>query len=315
MGDIVAGFFILSENLLLVGDLVEVSGVRGKVEEVGVRITKIRDDSGVLHSIPNGEVRKISSHSKDHVNATVDVFVPYEEDPRRVRALLTSLAEEVLEAETGKRAGVEVKVQEPSEGSVMFRANMRVPPGKDEDLGDALRARLLESLRDAGVGAPRARRAIMIDDGGLRIAAPAQADVEEEENSKPANPFQPPDADGAIAAERRGLGAGCAQFRRSRGRAVPEEPLETVPLVDLDASRRVSRRVDHHGSSQVLHANAAIAAERPDERPIEPGPRREDHRLARAVAVLRREQHGWAEQAGALEPQRLHPIFQRAFQP
>src|SRR6185369_3247090 len=88
VGDIVAGFFILFENLLLVGDLVEVSSVKGKVEEIGVRITKIRDDAGVLHAIPNGEVRKVANHSKAYVNAVIDVHIPYEEDVGRVRSLL-----------------------------------------------------------------------------------------------------------------------------------------------------------------------------------------------------------------------------------
>jgi small conductance mechanosensitive channel len=196
VGDIVAGFFILFENLLLVGDLVEVSGVRGKVEEIGVRITKIRDDAGVLHAIPNGEVRKVSSHSKAYVNAVVDLYVPYEEDPRRVRATLTEVAEEVLQAETGAREGVEVKVQELSEGSVLFRVSAKVSPGKDEDIGDVLRARLLEALRDAGIGAPRPRRAVLVDDGGLRIAPPIEAGSGQgDEPTKPPEPFKPPDAD------------------------------------------------------------------------------------------------------------------------
>jgi moderate conductance mechanosensitive channel len=193
VGDIVAGFFILFENLLLVGDLVEVSGVRGKVEEIGVRITKIRDGAGVLHAIPNGEVRKVSSHSKAYVNAMVDVHVPYDEDLRRVRPLLTSIAERALEAETGKRGTVEVTVQELAEGSVLFRVIARVPPGKDDDIGDELRARILEELRDAGIGAPRARRAILIDGAELRVAAPSER-REVEESKGPPKPFQPPGA-------------------------------------------------------------------------------------------------------------------------
>ncbi len=193
VGDIVAGFFILFENLLLVGDLVEVSSVRGKVEEIGVRITKIRDDAGVLHTIPNGEVRKVANHSKAYVNAVVDVFVPYEEDVRRVRALLLAITEKALEALTGARGPVEVKVQELSEGAVMLRVIARVPPGEDEDVGDELRAQILDELRDAKIGAPRMRRAVLID-GGIRIAAPAEKKHGEEEESGPPKPFAPPEA-------------------------------------------------------------------------------------------------------------------------
>lgn len=190
VGDIVAGFFILFEDLLLVGDLVEVAGVKGKVEEIGVRITKIRDDSGVLHAIPNGEVRKVANHSKAFVNAVIDVHIPYEEDPRKVRALLTEIGEKALEEEIGKRGPLEVKVQELSEGSILLRVIARVPPGKDEDVGDVLRAKIVDELRSAKVGAPRARRAVLLD-STLRVGAPIEAEKKEEEDSRPPNPFEP----------------------------------------------------------------------------------------------------------------------------
>lgn len=197
VGDIVAGFFILFENLLLVGDLVEISSVRGKVEQIGVRVTKIRDDAGVLHAIPNGEVRKVANHSKAYVNAVVDVFVPYEEDVRRIRTLLLSITQKALESLTGKPGEVEVKVQELSEGSVMLRVIARVPPGQDEDMGDELRAQILDELREAKIGAPRMRRAFLID-GGIGISAGGEKDKKEddkkEEDEGPPKPFEPPEA-------------------------------------------------------------------------------------------------------------------------
>jgi len=195
VGDIVAGFFILFENLLLVGDLVEVSKVRGKVEEIGVRITKIRDDSGVLHSIPNGEVRKVSSHSKGFVNAVVDVYVPYEEDLRRVRTLLEDVAKRGLQEHTGSPGHVEIKVQELTEGSILLRVLARVPPGQDEDIADVLRALMVDALRSAKIGAPRPRKAVMID-SGIRVGSMAEGGEEEEETKAPGGPFQGPQTSG-----------------------------------------------------------------------------------------------------------------------
>ncbi|HSN98513.1 MAG TPA: mechanosensitive ion channel family protein, partial [Candidatus Nanopelagicales bacterium] len=171
VGDIVAGFFILFEDLILVGDLVEVGGVMGVVEEIGVRITKIRDESGVLHAIPNGEVRKVANHSKVFVNAVVDAYVPYEEDLQAVSDLLSSVARKAIEEATGKPGDVEVNVEELTEGSVLLRVVARVPPGKDKDLGDLMRARIAEELRRAGIGAPRPRRAVLID-SALRLNTP-----------------------------------------------------------------------------------------------------------------------------------------------
>jgi len=169
--------------------------VKGVVEEIGVRITRIRDDSGVLHAIPNGQVRKVANHSRQHVNAVVDVHVPYDEDMRRVRGLLLELAEKVLEEEKIKRGPIEVKVQELTEGTVLLRLIVRVPPGKDEDMGDLLRARAVEELRTAKVGAPRPRRAVIID-SALRVGeAPKPVEGEEEEDDEP-EPFKPEEGGG-----------------------------------------------------------------------------------------------------------------------
>ncbi|WP_438042364.1 mechanosensitive ion channel family protein [Sorangium sp. So ce128] len=191
VGDIVAGFFILFENLLLVGDLVEIGGIQGRVEEIGVRITKIRDEIGVLHSIPNGEVRKVANHSRSYVNAVVDVHVPYEEDVQRVRELLARVAEKEVELQTGAPGQVDVGVEELNEGSIVLRISARVPPGKNKEVNDALRGRVVEELCKAQVSAPRPRRAVLID-SQLSVKNPPRREIEE---SAPVMPFSPTNDD------------------------------------------------------------------------------------------------------------------------
>ncbi|WP_437613626.1 mechanosensitive ion channel family protein [Sorangium sp. So ce834] len=187
VGDIVAGFFILFENLLLVGDLVEIGGIQGRVEEIGVRITKIRDELGVLHSIPNGEVRKVANHSRSYVNAVVDVHVPYEEDVQRVRELLARVAEKEVELQTGAPGQVDVGVEELNEGSIVLRISARVPPGKNKEVNDALRGRVVEELCKAQVSAPRPRRAVLID-STLSVKNPPKREIEESERVMPLSP-------------------------------------------------------------------------------------------------------------------------------
>jgi small conductance mechanosensitive channel len=158
VGDIVAGFFILFENLFLVGDLIEADGVKGQVEGIGLRITKIRDDFGVLHSIPNGDMRKVANHSRGYVNATVDVSIPHEADLQQVIDLLSSASQGFWDS--GILAEAEVKLQEVQETGVVLRAMVRVRPGMDDDISDRLRKRLLDALRTAGVGVPRAQHMV-----------------------------------------------------------------------------------------------------------------------------------------------------------
>jgi small conductance mechanosensitive channel len=176
VGDITAGFFILFENLFLVGDLIEAGGEKGRVEAIGLRVTKIRDDFGVLHSIPNGEMRKVANHSREYVNATVDISVPHEEDLQRVADLLLSASQGVRDV--GILSEAEVKVQEVRESGVVLRTMVRVRPGMDDEIGDRLRKQLLEALRTAGVGAPRSQRVVWMrerKDGAPILPAPRPA--------------------------------------------------------------------------------------------------------------------------------------------
>jgi len=74
--DLVSGFFILFENQYLVGDVVQIGDANGRVEAVSIRTTQVRDESGKLHIIPNGQVKAVVNFSKGYVNAVVDLKVP-----------------------------------------------------------------------------------------------------------------------------------------------------------------------------------------------------------------------------------------------
>lgn len=74
--DLVSGFFILFENQYLVGDFVQIGYAVGKVEAINIRCTQIRDESGKLVYIPNGQIKTVVNFSKGYVNAIVDIKAP-----------------------------------------------------------------------------------------------------------------------------------------------------------------------------------------------------------------------------------------------
>ncbi|MBI2808391.1 MAG: mechanosensitive ion channel family protein [Planctomycetes bacterium] len=76
VADVVAGFFILFENQFLVGDIIQVGDAVGRVEAINIRCTQIRDESGRLFIIPNGQIKTVVNFSKGYVNAVVDIKVP-----------------------------------------------------------------------------------------------------------------------------------------------------------------------------------------------------------------------------------------------
>src|SRR5262245_42209294 len=88
INDVVSGFFILFENIYLVGDSIEAAGARGVVEAIEFRTTKIRDIGGRLHIVRNGDVKQVINYSKDYTIAIVPVDVSYDADLRSVFSIL-----------------------------------------------------------------------------------------------------------------------------------------------------------------------------------------------------------------------------------
>src|SRR6185295_11394638 len=77
--DVIMGFFILLENLIAVGDVIEVGQHSGVVESVGLRVTKIRKFSGELRIVPNGELTAFGHHTAGWARLVVEVSIDYGE--------------------------------------------------------------------------------------------------------------------------------------------------------------------------------------------------------------------------------------------
>ena len=75
--------FILFEDQYAVGDFVAIDEITGTVEEIGLRITKIRGFKGDLNIIPNGQIEKVTNYTCGNALATVDVNIAYKSDIER----------------------------------------------------------------------------------------------------------------------------------------------------------------------------------------------------------------------------------------
>jgi small-conductance mechanosensitive channel len=78
--DLIAGVFILMENQYRVGDVAKVADVAGLVEEVNLRKTVLRDLDGVVHHVPNGEIRVASNYSRHFARVNLNISVSYNTD-------------------------------------------------------------------------------------------------------------------------------------------------------------------------------------------------------------------------------------------
>ncbi|AWK87761.1 mechanosensitive ion channel domain-containing protein [Azospirillum thermophilum] len=94
--DIITGLFILFEDTVSVGDVVDVGGGHsGTVEAISIRSIRLRDGAGAVHSIPFSAVTTVKNMSKDFSNTTFNVTVSYSEDPDRVIAVLKEIGAEI----------------------------------------------------------------------------------------------------------------------------------------------------------------------------------------------------------------------------
>ena len=109
--DVISGIFLWVEGNITVGDIVEVNSLSGEVESIAIRTTTIRNYSGNLYVIPNGDIRTVTNMTRSFKRAIVDVRLPYEEKLDRLLSILTDemeiVAREVPElSETPQVLGV-----------------------------------------------------------------------------------------------------------------------------------------------------------------------------------------------------------------
>ena len=98
--DFLSGIFMILEDQYGVGDVIDTGEAIGKVEDVTLRVTRLRDGNGVVWYVRNGEIIRVGNRSQGWSTAIVDLPVAYTEDVERVQAILR----EALQAD-GRRPG------------------------------------------------------------------------------------------------------------------------------------------------------------------------------------------------------------------
>ena len=96
--DIITGFFILFEDQYSVGDYVIIGDYTGIVEEVGVRVTKLKDFSGELHIIPNGQITVVTNMGRGPMRSSVVVRIAYEEDIDKAIKVIEEVLDKIKKA-------------------------------------------------------------------------------------------------------------------------------------------------------------------------------------------------------------------------
>jgi small-conductance mechanosensitive channel len=95
--DIITGFFIIFEDQFAIGDVIQIRNYKGTVEEIGLRVTRIKSGTGEVYIIPNGSIQEVTNFSVYNSIAVIDFSIAYEEDTTRALELLKVTMQEVYE--------------------------------------------------------------------------------------------------------------------------------------------------------------------------------------------------------------------------
>jgi len=156
--DFISGIFMIMEDQYGVGDLIDVGEVRGTVEEVGLRVTQVRDLTGTLWYVRNGEILRVGNQSQGWSTAIIDVPVAPDEDSAKVIAVLDQVATEAeADDELSKvlldRPAV-AGVNSVSATTMVIRMTAKATPNQHYGVQRTLLARSMAALAKAGVRSP-----------------------------------------------------------------------------------------------------------------------------------------------------------------
>jgi moderate conductance mechanosensitive channel len=166
--DVIAGFFLVLEDQVRVGDVAVVNGTGGLVETVTFRTIVLRDLAGTVHIFQNGAVTTLANMTRDWSGYVVDVEVAFREDPDRVMAVMRRIGDE-LRADPAHGPlilePIEIfGVDGFKEASIVIKARLKTLPIQQWRVGREYRRRLVQAFAAEGIDNPA--RVLQVGDAG-----------------------------------------------------------------------------------------------------------------------------------------------------
>lgn len=153
--DLVSGLFLLLEGQYAVGDYVNLSGNFGLVEQIGLRVTVLRDLDNQLHHIPNGTIATVTVYEEPYVNYIAEVPLASPQDAEQVRGALEELSAELRAEYPLHITGIEpVQVDKDQRGITLARLPLTVFPTQDWIATEHLVARIQLLLSELEIQLP-----------------------------------------------------------------------------------------------------------------------------------------------------------------
>ncbi|MEW6664243.1 MAG: mechanosensitive ion channel family protein [Thermodesulfobacteriota bacterium] len=162
--DLINGLFILLQNMISVGDVVDLGDRSGVVESVGLRTVQLRDLNGNVHVIPNSAIGTVTNMTKDYSRYVFDIAIAYREDVDEVMEILSELGKEMQDDPVYGRDILEpleiLGLDRFDDSAVIIRARVKTMPSKQWSVGREFNRRLKKIFDERGIEIPFPHRTV-----------------------------------------------------------------------------------------------------------------------------------------------------------
>jgi small conductance mechanosensitive channel len=164
--DFLSGFTIILEDIVRVGDVVNLGGASGSVEKITLRKIQLRDFAGTVYTIPYSEIKTIQNLTKDFSYYVMDIGVPYTQNIDRVIAALRAVDEEMRKDDSFSFMILEpleiAGVDKFAEGAVVIKARIKTQPIRQWTVGREFNKRMKIEFEKDGIEMPLAQRTVNV---------------------------------------------------------------------------------------------------------------------------------------------------------
>jgi small-conductance mechanosensitive channel len=156
--DLIAGIFIILENQYRVGDVAKVADITGLVEYITLRKTVLRDLDGIVHHVPNGEIRTASNFTRHFARVNLNISVAYGTDLDYAISVINRVGQELAKDEKWRRVIKNppqvLRVNNLGDSGIDIKILGDVKPMEQWAVMGELRLRLKKAFDDEGIEIP-----------------------------------------------------------------------------------------------------------------------------------------------------------------
>ncbi|MEO0623187.1 MAG: mechanosensitive ion channel domain-containing protein [Pseudomonadota bacterium] len=197
VADIVSGIFFLVDDAFRVGEYVEVEGTVGTVEKISVRSLRLRHHEGPVHTIPFGQIPKLTNYSRDWVIMKLRFTVPFNTDLMKVKKLFKQIGKDMMAdpalAEDFLQPFKSQGVLEVNDVGMVLRGKFMAKPGRQWTLRKEIYQRVQQAFDENGIQFARKEVRVKIDtdpsaltEEQRQAVAAAASDAAEQTDASPA---------------------------------------------------------------------------------------------------------------------------------